>query len=191
MPVSVYFHPAPSASPCRPVTNRHMMTDSLHPASLASPGRATVLIAPERVAGDAFARLADPGEGALLLFICGNFSRLLSRLPRRSRDFHMQRAFTAHQLLTALEDAYHTVVWVEHDPTLYTGADPALVRRIADALCDAARSSAVILSAPRYTGTVRTFARGAGRIIAVLPAESSGSSRSYQRSQATLAEFGG
>jgi len=167
------------------------MIDALHPASLAPPGRVTVLVAPERVTGAAFARLVDPSEGSLLLFICGNFSRILSHLPRRCRDFHMQRAFTAHQLLTALEEAYHTVIWVEHDPSLYTGTDPALVRRISAAFRDAARSSALVLSAPRYTGAVRTFAREADRIIVIGPPDFRGGEGRPPRSQVALTDFGG
>ncbi|MHC1629409.1 MAG: hypothetical protein ACXQTG_00415 [Methanoculleaceae archaeon] len=162
------------------------MIDPLHPAFLAHSGRFTVLVAPDPVAGETFSRIADPAEGRLLLFICGNFSRILRRLPRRSRDFHIQRAFTAHQLLTALGDAYHTIVWVEHDPSLYAGVDPALVRRIAAAFREAAESQAVILSARRFAGAVRIFAEEADRIIAVQPPDSGGAAG---RSQMTLSDF--
>lgn len=56
------------------------------------------------------------------LFICGNFSRLLSRIDRKSNHFHIQRAFTAHQLLTILQETYHTVVFLEHDSSIYDDA---------------------------------------------------------------------
>ena len=67
------------------------------------------------------------------LYICGNFHRILSRIDSCSTNFHIQRAFTVHQLLTILQENYHSIVIVEHDPTIYDDAGD--VKRVVS-LCD-------------------------------------------------------
>jgi DNA polymerase I len=59
------------------------------------------------------------------ILIGGNFSRLLNRINRVSGNFEIQRAFTVHQLLTILRGDDHSIVIVEHDPTIYDDAGNA------------------------------------------------------------------
>jgi len=51
-----------------------------------------------------------------MLYICGNYSRVLDHLDG---DFDVRRAFTAYQLFSILEDVYQDVVFIEHDPLLF------------------------------------------------------------------------
>ena len=91
------------------------------------PGTFTAVIAPQ-----AFVLAALNGnpdlQRFLFLFVCGNYSRLLSGIGRTSANFEVRRPFTADQLLTVLNEAGHTVVFVEHDPTLFDGGSACLPR---------------------------------------------------------------
>ena len=51
-----------------------------------------------------------------MLYICGNYSRVLDHL---NENFDVRRAFTAYQLFSILEDVYQDVVFIEHDPLLF------------------------------------------------------------------------
>ena len=57
-----------------------------------------------------------------VLFICGNYSRILSRLNRNITEMDVRRAFTFFQLMTILEENHHSFLIVEHDPMLYEDA---------------------------------------------------------------------
>src|SRR5512137_2809772 len=54
-----------------------------------------------------------------VLYVCGNYSGILSRLDRKFTELEIQRAFTVLQLMTVLEGARHSLIIVEHDPMLY------------------------------------------------------------------------
>ena len=58
-----------------------------------------------------------------ILFICGNYSRILSRLDRNITELEVRRAFTSFQLMTILEENHHSFLIVEHDPMLYEDAE--------------------------------------------------------------------
>jgi DNA polymerase I len=79
--------------------------------------------------------------------VSGNYSRLLSSINRSSKNFEVRRAFTAHQLFTILKEVSHTVLLLEHDPTLFDGAENMLPQ-IAGMLKDISRESLVILYTP-------------------------------------------
>ncbi|VVB68983.1 Uncharacterised protein [uncultured archaeon] len=57
-----------------------------------------------------------------ILFISGNYSRILSRLDRNFTELEIRRAFTSFQLMTILEENLHSFLIVEHDPMLYEDA---------------------------------------------------------------------
>jgi len=105
-------------------------------------------------------------DGVGLLCICGNFSRVLSRLDRCCPAFHVRRAFTAHQLLGILEEAECRLIVLEHDPTLYDDA-PDLALPVALACADRARNAPLFLLAPRTDPALRRMARCAHRIVCV------------------------
>jgi hypothetical protein len=57
-----------------------------------------------------------------ILFISGNYSRILTRLDRRFASIEVRPAFTCFQLMTILEENHHSFLIVEHDPMLYEDA---------------------------------------------------------------------
>ena len=57
-----------------------------------------------------------------VLYICGNYSSVLSRSDRRFQDLEIRRAFTVFQLMTILEEAHRSLIIIEHDPMFYEDA---------------------------------------------------------------------
>lgn len=145
------------------------------------PGTFTGVIAPEPVILSALNDNPDLGR-FLFLFLCGNYSRILSRLDRTSSNFEIRRPFTADQLLTALKEAGHTVIFIEHDPTLFDGAD-RLLAPVAAALRDAGREALVILYSPAMDRSFAALARQADRLIEIMPADRPAYNGQYQSSR--------
>ena len=54
-----------------------------------------------------------------VLYISGNYSRILSRPDRNFTDLEIRRAFTSFRLMTILEENHHSFLIVENDPMLY------------------------------------------------------------------------
>jgi len=102
----------------------------------------------------------------LFLYVGGNYSRVLSSLHRSSKNLEICRAFTAHQLLSLVREAGHTVIFVEHDPELFEEVREML-DPVAEALADAGRESLVILYTPVPERTFFALARRAGRYIEI------------------------
>ncbi len=133
------------------------------------PGTFNAVIAPEKEIVTAINSNADL-QRFLFLYISGNYSRILSGINRQSKNFDVRRGFTAHQLFTILREAGHTVVFVEHDPSLFDGA-AAMLEPIASALKEAARESLVILYTPVADRTFSTLGRNADHYIEIVPVE--------------------
>ena len=133
------------------------------------PGTFSAVITPDKEIVSAINGNADL-QRFLFLYIGGNYSRILSGINRQSKNFAVQRAFTAHQLFTMLREAGHTVVFVEHDPTLFDGA-AAMFEPIADALREVARDSLVILYTPVADRTFSALAQKADHYIEIVPVE--------------------
>lgn len=133
------------------------------------PGTFCAVIAPEDVMIAALNGSADL-QRFLFLYIGGNFSRLLSGIGRRSANFEVRRAFTAHQLFKTLREAGHTVVFVEHDPTLFD-ENREMIGPVAEAMREAGRESLVILYAPFSDRTFSALARASGRYIEIVAAK--------------------
>ncbi|HNY35083.1 MAG TPA: hypothetical protein PKK68_10545 [Methanothrix soehngenii] len=104
-----------------------------------------------------------------VLFVCGNFSRILSGLDRRFASLQVRRAFTVFQLIPVLEDSRHTLLIIEHDPLLYEDAEE-MVEYVSQAMKEAAKSCTVLLYSPasdpflemmtNYADRVFYFSRG-------------------------------
>jgi hypothetical protein len=75
-----------------------------------------------------------------ILFISGNYSRLLSRLDRNFTDLDIRRAFTSFQLMTILEENHHSFMIIEHDPMLYEDAKQ-MVEYVGQALKQTSREA--------------------------------------------------
>ena len=58
-----------------------------------------------------------------VLFVGGNYSRILSKLDRNFTELDVRRAFTSFQLMTILDENHHSFLIVEHDPMLYEDAE--------------------------------------------------------------------
>ncbi len=133
------------------------------------PGTFNAVIAPEKVMVAALNNNTDL-QRFLFLYVSGNYSRLLSFISRSSKNFEVRRAFTAHQLFTILKEASHTVVLVEHDPTLFDGAE-VMIPQIAGMLKDTGRESLVILYSPSVDHTFSLLMRQADHLIEIAPAD--------------------
>lgn len=134
------------------------------PLSLA-PHAFNVLISPEEVL---IASLN--GQASLqrvqVLYVSGNSSRILDKLDRTFTELDVRRAFTAHQLLTILKEAYQTLIIFEHDPSLFEdGADMA--EYVGQALKEASASggSAVLLYSPSTDRHLDEISKFADRIF--------------------------
>lgn len=98
-----------------------------------------------------------------VLYICGNYSGILSKLDRKSTDLEIRRAFTVFQLMTVLEEARHSIIIVEHDPTLYEDA-AEMTEYVSRALSDAAKGSAVLLYSAGLDPFLEELAQNADRV---------------------------
>ena len=82
-----------------------------------------------------------------VLYICGNYSRVLSSLDRRFTSLQVRRAFTVFQLMTVLEESCHSLLIIEHDPLLYQDAEE-MTEYVSQAMRAAAMESTVLLYSP-------------------------------------------
>jgi DNA polymerase I len=130
---------------------------ALHPCTF------NAVIAPEKVMVSALKNNTDL-QRFLFLYVSGNYSRLLSSINRSSKNFEVRRAFTAHQLFTILKEVSHTVLLLEHDPTLFDGAEN-MIPQIAGMLKDISRESLVILYTPSIDRSFSMLMRQASHII--------------------------
>jgi hypothetical protein len=79
-----------------------------------------------------------------VLYICGNYSGILSGLDRRFEALEIRRAFTVFQLMTILEENSHTILLIEHDPSLYEDAKE-MTEAVSKAIREASKDAAVLL----------------------------------------------
>lgn len=113
---------------------------------ILQPGRFYAIVAPIEII------LAGLNDNPVLgrytsLLISGNFSRLLDGISRTSGNFEIRRAFTVHQLLTILREDDHSIVIVEHDPTIYDDAGDTK-RIVPPTMKDVSRNCIFVLYAP-------------------------------------------
>jgi len=133
------------------------------------PGTFNAVISPENVMVTALNSNADL-QRFLFLYVGGNYSRILNGISRKSTNFEIRRAFTAHQLFKTLREVSHTIVFVEHDPSLFDGAMD-MIEPVANALREAGRESLVVLYTPVPDRTFSSLARTAGRYIEIVAVE--------------------
>lgn len=125
------------------------------------PGTFTAVIAPEKKILFALNGNRDLRR-FLFLYVSGNYSRILTGISRTSGNFEVRRPFTADQLLNVVQESGHTILFVEHDPTLFDGAE-RLYEPVASALRQAGREALVILWAPVTDRSFAALARQADR----------------------------
>ena len=99
------------------------------------PGTFNAVIAPEKVMVSALTASADLQR---FLYVSGRYSRLLSCIKRSAGNTEVRRACTARQLIALLQEVRHTVVFLEHDPAVFDGADE-MIPQIGGILRDISR----------------------------------------------------
>ena len=125
----------------------------------------TMLIAPEEVASEAVENHIN-SRNFTFLYICGNFSRVLSRIRDRCINFDVRRAFTVFQLLKILEESHHSSIFIEHDPVLYED-NRDLLEYVSLALRDVSNRSTILLYSPFPDSFLSEISLKADRIILV------------------------
>jgi hypothetical protein len=158
--------PRPLASPSYPQSHLFsIMEIELCPAVSLLPETFNVLVAPvELMAGALNSHLEL--QRYKILFISGNYSRILSRLNRNITELDVRRAFTVFQLMTILEENHHSFLIVEHDPLLYEGAKE-MVDYLAQALKQTSREATVLLYAPALDPHLQKMAELADRVFCI------------------------
>jgi len=139
------------------------MDFEIAPGHIFQQGRLNVFIAPV----DRFVSFFNESlnfQRYMTLYVSGNFSRVLSGIDRTATRFEVRRAFTSHQLLTILQENYHTIVIFEYDPMLFEG-DARMRDIIAKALVEASHSGIVILYAPKTDWILRQVLKGVNRLF--------------------------
>jgi DNA polymerase I len=147
------------------------------------PGTFNAVIAPGQVMVSALNTNPEL-QRFLFLYVSGNYSRILSSISRSSKNFEIRRAFTAHQLFTILKEASHTVVLLEHDPTLFDGAE-MMLQQIAGMLKEVGRDSLVILYTPSIDRSFSVLMRQADHIIEITPADDVSGTAMYRSSRSS------
>ena len=124
-----------------------------------------------------------------ILFISGNYSRILSRLNRNITDLEVRRAFTVFQLMTILEENHHSFLIVEHDPLLYEDAGE-MVEYLAQALKQTSREATILLYAPALDPHLQKMMELADRVFCIYseqaPAKGRKAEAKMSGAQATL-----
>jgi hypothetical protein len=139
------------------------MDIELHPAVSLQEDTFNVLIAPVEMLVEAINSNLNL-QRYKVLFISGNYSRILSRLNRNVTELDIRRAFTSFQLMTILEENHHTFLIVEHDPMLYEDA-AEMVEYIAQHLRQTSREATVLVYSPAMDPHVEKMAPLADRLF--------------------------
>ena len=127
-----------------------------------------------------------------ILFICGNYSRILSRLDRNFTSLEVRRAFTSFQLMTILQENHHSFLIVEHDPLLYEDAKE-MVEYVAQHLRQTSRETTVLLYVPSLDPHLQEMTELADRVFCIYseqaPAKGRKAETKMPGAQATLEAY--
>jgi hypothetical protein len=127
------------------------MEIELHPAMSLTPETFNVLIAPVEMLVEALNNHLNL-QRFKILYICGNYSRVLGRLDRNFTELEVRRAFTSFQLMTILQENHHSFLIVEHDPMLYEDAEQ-MVGYVGQALKQTSREATILSMRLRWIPT--------------------------------------
>ncbi len=121
------------------------MEFELAPTISVLTGTFSAMIAPEELVLPA---LTNPDNGRyLFLYLAGNVSGILPALVKRPANIEIRRAVSPGRLVAEIRAARHSILFVEHDPSLYDCVEDAA--SVAHALKGAAEGSVVVLYAPK------------------------------------------
>jgi hypothetical protein len=135
-------------------------------------GTFSAVIAPEQIILAALNGNPELGR-FLFLYVCGNYSRLITHISRSSSNFEVRRPFTADQLLTVIREGGHTIIFIEHDVTLFESAE-RLIEPVGSALKEAGRDALVVLYSPAMDRSFAALARQADRLIEIMNSDDPG-----------------
>jgi hypothetical protein len=119
------------------------MDFELYPTITLRPRSFNALLAPREMFIQALNRNLNL-QRFRVLYICGNYSSILSSLDRRFEALEIRRAFTVFQLMTILEENSHTILFIEHDPSLYEDAKE-MAEVVSKAMREASKDAAILL----------------------------------------------
>ena len=145
------------------------MEIELHPGVSLLEETFNVLIAPVEMLADALNSNLNL-QRYKILFISGNYSRILTRLDRRFISLEVRRAFTSFQLMTILEENHHSFLIVEHDPMLYEDAKQ-MVEYVGQALKQTSREATTLLYAPALDPHLQKMIELADRVFCIYEGE--------------------
>jgi DNA polymerase I len=139
------------------------MEIELHPAVSLQEDTFNVLVAPVEMLVDAMNSNSNL-QRYKVLFVSGNYSRILSRLNRNVTELDIRRAFTSFQLMTILEENHHSFLIIEHDPLLYEDASE-MVEYIAQHLRQTSREATVLVYSPALDPHLEKMTQLADRVF--------------------------
>jgi DNA polymerase I len=139
------------------------MEIELHPAVSLLPETFNVLVAPVEMLVDAMNRHLNL-QRYKIIYICGNYSRILSHLDRNFTELEVRRAFTSFQLMTILEENHHSFLIIENDPMLYEDAGE-MVEYVAQALKQTSREATILLYSPALDPHLEMMTELADRVF--------------------------
>ena len=140
------------------------------------PGTFNAVIAPEKVMASALTANADLQR---FLYVSGRYSRLLSFIKRSAGNVEVRRACTARQVFALLQEVRHIVVFLEHDPAVFDGAEE-MIPQVGGILREIGRESLVILYAPSPDRSFSLLMRHADRFIEITAANDLGGTTMYR-----------
>ena len=143
------------------------MEIELHPAISLLEDTFNVLVAPPEMLVDAINSNLNL-QRYKVLFISGNYSRILSKLNRNITEIDVRRAFTCFQLMTILDENHHNFRILDHDPLLYEDA-AEMVEYIAQHLRQTSREATVLLYAPSMDSYLEKMTPLADRVFYEMP----------------------
>ncbi|MDF0590431.1 hypothetical protein [Candidatus Methanocrinis natronophilus] len=125
-----------------------------------APNSLIALIGPDKMLVDSLNYNLKEIERLQVLYVSGNYSRILDKLDRRFAELDVRRAFTAYQLMTILKEAYQTLIILEHDPTFFEAA-AGMAEYVGQAVKDVSNGSSVLVYSPwtdRHLDEISKFA---------------------------------
>jgi hypothetical protein len=85
-----------------------------------------------------------------VLYVTGNYSRVLTHLSRRFTELEIRRGFTVFQLMIILDQARHSLILIKHDPMLYEDARE-MAEYVSQAMIQALRMLRCCFMPPAWT----------------------------------------
>jgi hypothetical protein len=139
------------------------MDFELHPTITLRPHTFNALVAPRELFIEMLNCNLDPYKFSTL-YISGNYSAILTHLSRRFGDLNISRAFTVFQLMTILEEAYQSLIFIEHDPLIYEDARE-MTWYLSKAMRETAHEASVLLYAPGIDPFFEDLVQDADRVF--------------------------